>query len=197
MKFSQQLQLPKIPEELETKIIKLPTLGVEPVSVARDKSYYDRILTKNENSYKSNRTFRYPLAHVPEVKTWIDHNIMRSWHEADVNMINRESPSLGPHCDLGVSHRLLYLLETGGENVETVWWQELGKNIYPDLGHWVADYNQLVELERISLKKRQWYLIDTRVLHSVENLETDRVAIQISMKSCQELRDLYKISMND
>tara|TARA_Y100001949_G_scaffold165363_1_gene161029 strand:- start:95 stop:517 length:423 start_codon:yes stop_codon:yes gene_type:complete len=54
-----------------------------------------------------------------------------------------------------------YILEAGGSNVQTVWW-ESDKEIY-----------------RICLPEKRWHKINTTVEHTIENIETERLSITV------------------
>ena len=54
-----------------------------------------------------------------------------------------------------------YILQAGGSNVETVWWD--GDN----------------ELYRTCLPEKKWHKINVTTEHSIENIETERLAITV------------------
>ena len=54
-----------------------------------------------------------------------------------------------------------YILQSGGVNVETVWWDN-DKEIY-----------------RTRLPEKKWHKINVSTEHSIENIETERVAISV------------------
>jgi hypothetical protein len=45
----------------------------------------------------------------------------------------------------------------------------------------VGDYNKLKVLDSGRLEEGRWAILDTRILHSVENLTGDRISVQISL----------------
>ena len=54
-----------------------------------------------------------------------------------------------------------YILQSGGVNVETVWWDN-DKEIY-----------------RTRIPEKKWHKINVTTEHSIENIETERVAISV------------------
>jgi hypothetical protein len=100
----------------------------------------------------------------------------------DVN----HSKTMAPHVDTSRNYTIQYLLDTGGSNVETVWWKEHGKPVVrPDLrqnydpSSTIQDYSNLVEIDRIKAEPNVWISLHSAILHSIENLETPRIAFQV------------------
>ena len=60
-----------------------------------------------------------------------------------------------------VHHCYNYLLQLGGDNVETVWWKN-DKEIY-----------------RTCIPEKKWHKLDISIEHSIENIETERIAITV------------------
>ena len=65
------------------------------------------------------------------------------------------------HIDVGRSVCYNYILQTGGSNVETVWWDN-GKELY-----------------RTCLPEKKWHKFNASIEHSIENIETERVGITV------------------
>ena len=63
------------------------------------------------------------------------------------------------HIDVGRSVCYNYILQAGGSNVETVWWND-NKEIY-----------------RTCIPEKKWHKLDVSIEHSIENIETERVSI--------------------
>lgn len=85
-----------------------------------------------------------------------------------------------PHSDRVRIFAFNYYLEEGGTNVETVMYNTFDNynagvgtgNIYP--------YEQLVKDKTYHLKMNQWYALNVRQVHSIENIETRRIILTIS-----------------
>jgi len=82
---------------------------------------------------------------------------------------------------------LNYIIDTGGSDVVTSWYKEEGMNLHrlqktpgsqSDSG--AVDYKNLQLLESVNLEKNTWYIIDTRILHDVDNITGTRKSISIS-----------------
>jgi len=126
-----------------------------------------------------------------ELIAWITANIHSSPKSININITNRASNTFGPHVDFNRSESFLYVIDTGGENVVTKWWQQNGYPIsrpeMQDISNgWATgfnDYSQLTERASICIPPRTWiHFCDTAILHSVENLESSRLAIQIPIR---------------
>ena len=97
------------------------------------------------------------------------------------------------HSDVLRLWALIYVIDTGGDNVVTTWYQEKGKplnrpRLNPDKTPGVekqtdtgfVDYNNLISLDNIKVKKNQWVLINVQILHDVDNITGTRKALSIS-----------------
>jgi|ETNvirenome_6_85_1030632.scaffolds.fasta_scaffold00054_68 hypothetical protein len=70
-------------------------------------------------------------------------------------------PNIPRHIDYNRSSCYNYLLQLGGDNVETVWWKN-DKEIY-----------------RTCIPEKKWHKLDISIEHSIENIETERIAITV------------------
>jgi hypothetical protein len=70
---------------------------------------------------------------------------------------------LGIHKDVGRKIIYNYILETGGENVYTTFYDEDKKS----------------EMFSINIPEQQWHLLDVSFFHGVSGIENDRYAISI------------------
>lgn len=127
----------------------------------------------------------------PAFDTWVRHNITNEIVDAGVNYItiddNTERPvSSGAHVDVIRKFTLIYLLEPGGPNVETLWWRELGYELVRPPGTQVEDGNMLQKVDGVQIQKGKWTLIYTQVLHSIENIYKPRIAFQVSLNKLPE-----------
>jgi hypothetical protein len=81
----------------------------------------------------------------------------------------------------------MYILDTGGSRVETSWYQQHGYPLVrPDLksvfdpDRIPKNFDSMKEIDRVCFPAQQWMCINSAILHAVENVESTRVAIQIS-----------------
>lgn len=116
-----------------------------------------------------------------EYLEWIRNNITAEFDEHNSGVMFFDTSQL-PHTDTTRKFVLLYNVETGGPDASLVFWQENNRAIYRERGLAVDRGSHLKELERISGPKNCWYLMNTQVLHSVENVTERRLNLQISFQ---------------
>ena len=88
----------------------------------------------------------------------------------------------GPHTDLTRDYTLLYLIEPGGPNTQTVFYREKGQPIQRTQRQVApTDFNNLEVLERVKFPVGKWTLLNAMALHGVEEIETCRISFQVSL----------------
>jgi len=88
----------------------------------------------------------------------------------------------GPHIDRTRNFTLMFLIQTGGDHHETVFYKEKNTlDLVRPKGYHVDDYDKLDQIKTIVLQKNAWNLINGRILHSIEYIIDGRISIQISM----------------
>ena len=63
----------------------------------------------------------------------------------------------------------------------TVWYQEIGKPVVREGRARQPDYAKLTVLDQVVLPVNQWHILRTDILHSVENLQNNRIRISIDI----------------
>ena len=120
---------------------------------------------------------------IPNIKSRF--NILYQTQKAKNNVMSTHIV----HTDKERLSALNYVIDTGGENVITSWYKENNKELFrqrkiaggqSDSGF--VDYQNLELLESINLEKNCWYIIDTRILHDVDNITGIRKSISISFR---------------
>jgi len=96
------------------------------------------------------------------------HNFIQKYFEYEVAVryqIIQENLKI--HIDKGVEKKYNYIIETGGNNVKTLWHRRRDPdNIYAELNS----------------QPNTWYLLNVSFPHSVQNVETQRVSITVKKK---------------
>lgn len=89
---------------------------------------------------------------------------------------------IGAHRDRTRDWVMLYLLDPGGEDHATVWYQETGHaDVVREVGYFVNDYSRLTELSRRKLKTNTWTLLNAQVIHAVEGAPNMRRSLMLSL----------------
>ena len=156
--------------------------------------YRTRTLTMPDGQQiQSAGSQRYPMS--LEYESWVKENIKSEWAVCCINRHTQVSNTMGPHIDDQTNELLYFILQEGGDNVETVWWQENGCEIerpdkLPTLDYYdtaVNDYNKLTEIDRIKIPAGVWVRMNTMILHSVENITGVRIGLSIRYQVAQRL----------
>lgn len=163
------LDLPPIPEALIENI--------QPGNIIRD--YPGREYTRNGATLTSAPSPFYTVS--AELEQWIQDNICRDYNEVGIRYSygGPESPSTVVHTDETRNYVLMYNLDNGGGYLS--FWQEWGHGLVREGRHLINDYSKIIRIGRHETPNFKWYLIDARILHSVESLKSTRINIQVSL----------------
>lgn len=110
----------------------------------------------------------------PEFQTTDDIKVKQQWIWG--------SPTITPHVDWGREQFLMYILDTGGENVTTNFYIEPG---YPLYRKWIPflskieDTRQLIKVYTATLKPKTWYYMNANIIHDVVGMTSPRIAISV------------------
>lgn len=120
-------------------------------------------------------------------KTWVRENIINTFQETGVRKSVGDSTVTGPHVDNPGKLRFYYLLDSGGDNVETVWYIKPGKPAVFDMTTWDKPYpysynniDDLIVLDRAQFPLNTWILFNGYILHGVHNVTRDRINFNVS-----------------
>jgi hypothetical protein len=131
----------------------------------------------------------YTRSNLDKVYTnWILENIPELKYQSAVigfqsikNTSGTEFSQLHPHTD-GVARGafcISYLINTGGDNVETTWWQEVGRDLQRAPWSHCWDLNKLTEVSKTIYPNNSWNIMRTDWMHSVQYINSDRIALTI------------------
>ena len=125
-----------------------------------------------------NRRIKYPL-----FDEWVKNNITKDFNDVGINYVYIEDgpASTGAHTDGTRNFVLLYPILQGGSDAKLTYWQEEGYDILRPWKTQGEDLSKLHKLSEIKLPNNAWVLNHTNVLHSVENLYSTRINLQISL----------------
>lgn len=122
----------------------------------------------------------------PEFENWVKENIWHDIVDAGVNYTTIDSTdqvpmSSGGHTDKIRNYILLYPLLMGGDDTRTVFWQEQGHPLIRPPATDAEDGSKLIMKDWITLPQNCWTMVSGNVIHSVENLYTTRITLQVSL----------------
>ena len=115
----------------------------------------------------------------PVCLDWIRQNIVSDFTDKNSGVMFFDQPQL-PHTDSTRDFVLLYNVETGGEETELCFWQENGFPLFRDRMTTAARGENLKKILTLNGPSDKWYLMNTLVLHSVQNMTGLRINLQIS-----------------
>lgn len=124
---------------------------------------------------------------------WVRENIVDDFIETGLRVSEPVSDTHGAHTDPLRKWKLYYLLERGGDDAVTCFYKEKGYPVVRDLDDQMIVCNNMDELElieQVTWPMKQWVLINTMIIHSVENIQGYRYNYTVSITP-RDLRDLY------
>lgn len=115
-----------------------------------------------------------------DVIDWISQHITNRFVHIGTTESDPTKTICGPHIDLSRNYTIIYPINTGGENVATVFWR-LKKTDDPMKKQYYLDYDELEEIDRVIIPQETWCVVHSKIIHSVENLEGARLTLQIGL----------------
>lgn len=137
----------------------------------------DIILKRSGSTLTAGRYIKIPIQ--DDLCDWLQQNIIREW--ASVGYSSISAPCLGPHLDMSRFYTLQYLITTGGDDVRTVFYEAASESLIIEPRLKFSDYDLLTPFLEHRCEPGSWYLVDGRCIHSVEGIETERIALQIGL----------------
>jgi len=121
-----------------------------------------------------------------ELEAWLKNNITPVYRDVGIRYaFGSDNPgTAGVHTDQTRKYVLQYLVRDGGATL--TYWQEEGYPVMREPHARVGNYSKLTVLDSCQLKEGHWAILDTRILHSVENLTADRISVQMSLDAVPE-----------
>ena len=110
---------------------------------------------------------------------WARDHISTEFINIGYNLHGSPGGTAVPHTDRTRDWTLMWIVDTGGAQVSTVFWQEPNQPVERGPKYYAPTYDNLIELERHIFSVNQWILINAKVIHSIENLQTVRKSIQL------------------
>lgn len=153
--------------------------------------YSDRILTRDDQSYPSTKTERTALN--DQTQAWVKNNICKDFTECSYSVTAPTSQSHGPHTDVTRLWLLMYIIDAGGDQVKNCFWQQKGYDkLRPEnTPVTVCDYSELESVSEIQFPVNTWVLFNTKILHSVENIQKPRIAIHVGLNNLDNLNESF------
>jgi PHP family Zn ribbon phosphoesterase len=179
--------LPALPDQYIEQALKLSTdnndvqshSGVSKDNPGENPYAYRREVKRNSVTAVSRTHVRFNVS--DEIEQWVYNNISQEFSSVGVSVsVGELSDFNSPHTDVTRSYVLIYLLNTSNTDQDTVFWHEPGKTLRRKRKTFSYDLDSLIKVDSVRIPLHQWCYIDATILHSVENIENHRVALQVS-----------------
>jgi len=171
-------ELPSLPPQFEQQFNEYLT---QPLFLKWAES--TRTITKPDGTSVSNINYSR-LKISKELEEWVQTNICSEFIHAAISVSDpgNVTDTHGPHVDGSRDVTIMWIYDTGGPDVDTVFWEVLNEPLVSESrGKWLDTYNNLKEYAKVRFRPRTWYLLNTRIMHSVENLQSPRIVLQVSL----------------
>jgi hypothetical protein len=170
--------LPKVPE-------KFLNINIESTkeNTVFQVPHYD-IQNRPDNESKSSIVKGYWV--IDELEKWKDDHIGYAGRKLMCRevIVEPQSSFYLPHVDLNRKFVALYnLIDSGGK---LCFWHEDDMELYRE-PFLCTNYNKLKLVDYVEIPPYTWYVVNSQVLHSVENLSGHRKNIQFKLKQTDPL----------
>jgi hypothetical protein len=183
--------LPRVPEHFVDRALEYRSLIDQNQAVYSHLSeqYRNRKLIKNNAIVNSAYQIRWDIGH--DFYLWAQENITPTAYECGVAYLDgRLGSTQGAHTDQRRAVSLIYLLESGGADTSTVFYQEHNHDLVRTVPQSTCDnYDQLQVVDRVQFPVKQWVALNTQILHGVEQVDTCRISLQISTNNFGDIND--------
>jgi hypothetical protein len=136
---------------------------------------------------------------------WVRDNIMETFVSTGGRYSDGDNTTIhGAHVDSRYNnvpvYKLYYLVDRGGDDATTYFFQQKGHPVERE-GHptnitLCDDYSQLEIIDQIQFPLNQWVLLNTNILHGVENVTGSRINLVVIFASTDIEQDIAKLNNN-
>lgn len=136
---------------------------------------------------------------------WVRDNIMETFVSTGGRYSAGNNTTIhGAHVDSRYNnvpvYKLYYLVDRGGDDATTYFFQQKGHPVERE-GHptnitLCDDYSQLEIIDQIQFPLNQWVLLNTNILHGVENVTGSRINLVVIFASTDIEQDIAKLNDN-
>jgi len=170
-----------------TQFIKFPDLPQIPKNLWPDLDILEKNIdplwhntprkaTKDSVTIWQDRYARFEIT--PDLQQWIDKHVRNDYINIGLSYMWDGSINL-PHTDFTRDITLIYLFDTGGPNVKTVFYKFKNGDLYQANGCTPTNLDDLEELESVVIDEQCWAMVESTVLHSVEGKTRPRISLQL------------------
>tara|TARA_R110000822_G_scaffold296042_1_gene418369 strand:- start:557 stop:1150 length:594 start_codon:yes stop_codon:yes gene_type:complete len=100
----------------------------------------------------------------------------------------------GAHTDCTRDFSIIYLLEDGGPEQETVFYREHGKSVLrTEKRIWADNYDILTPIASVKIDVKNYTLLNGMIIHGVNNVPEGRNQIQFSISDISKLKLSHRV----
>lgn len=198
--FFKILNIPPLPAELEQLLedtisktkISTPEESLKLTNWdTNDPGYGKRVFIKDGKSIQGTRSYHHDL---PEpIRDWVKKNVLDRWLFCNLAITPGTCNIHGIHTDKTRRYLIIYMIDPGGSNVITRWYQEKGFPVArTEIGHSLIknyDEHELIEIASHIIQPKTWIAFDAKILHDAQNIVSDRIALHIGMDETFDLEN--------
>lgn len=198
MILCQELTLPPVPDFLIDQSldiiagntsIKNMQSGVGRIDISSSgtsiASSYDRYIELNSGEVvRGANVERFPFTE--EFYSWFEENIYSGIRKCNPiqlsSQVIKNGSVLQTHTDGPRGPYVLsYLIDAGGEEVDTIWYQQDGHPVFRNPGFSILYDKGLTEIFKIRVKPFSWAIMNTKALHGVRFMTRPRTMISVGL----------------
>lgn len=151
-------------------------------------------VTINDKVFRYGEFYHHELT--PLHNQWFVKHIANNIPNPQIGIVTKGD--LWPHQDYKCEWSLNYIVDTGGDNVETYWSQERGQPLRPgwkNLAHW-RYHKELDEVYSTVVPAKKWVIMPVDIVHGTRNQTSDRIlfAIKITTAQANALKENYEFT---
>jgi hypothetical protein len=174
-------ELPRPPQHF------FDAVQIDPDNLPSRSPYHDivvRYTTRNGQKFMASPLVRTKFS--DEFEQWVRENITPKFMDAGVSYRYCNSDTSGVHTDHTRDFVLSYNITNGGPKCGLVYWKNKdreGEPLFQERGIQHLNFDNLEKLDELTGPDDTWFLLETNIIHSVENIETPRVQFQVSLRN--------------
>jgi hypothetical protein len=194
-----------VPLWLESEIRKSVELGFNfnknlqfdkrPMTKEEDNGFKRNIFELNGNTQQRAVYRRYHLSE--QAVAWVKEHIGE--YSEMGSQLMRNGSAFTPHTDGGKRRYILnYLVDAGGPDVETQWFQEKGQMLVRDCQPMqFPDASKLDLIKNVVIPEKTWSMLYGKIIHAVVGMTNKRIQLSISFSAeeFKKLKDKHNIEL--
>jgi hypothetical protein len=177
--------IPKLPDHLTDLAL---SIANQPGSAQIEFDKYKKLINKDGTIIGASKYQRYNVPN--EIYKWAKNNVLPNLENnfkigiQVFKMIDNETKSYTIHTDGARGEYVLnYIIDAGGDQVDTSWYQENGCDLHREPGLLRNNFQDMELKHCLKLEQHTWSMINSRILHTVNNLTRARISLSLGISA--------------